>query len=84
LSGYWNRTFFPVIFISQHSSYLFIFVCRKTKTFIAQPQTANSTAREQNQQLALDPLRIPHSNAFLDVTGDMTAGILFIYKYMNV
>ncbi|XP_031562004.1 T-cell immunomodulatory protein-like [Actinia tenebrosa] len=50
----------------------------KNKTFERQTQKANSKVTEQNQELS--PLTIPHSNGFLDLTGDMTADLFVTSK----
>ncbi|KAK3746398.1 hypothetical protein QZH41_018211, partial [Actinostola sp. cb2023] len=53
----------------------------KNRSFVSQPQTTNVTTKDgKTQQVTLEPVRIPHSNGFLDLTGDMTADLFVTSK----
>ena len=65
---YQNNLYFLKPFCKFHFILLlFSLTFRSNRSFDVQPQS-NSSSK-------LNPIRVPHSNAFLDLTGDYTAGL---------
>ncbi|XP_032219146.1 T-cell immunomodulatory protein isoform X1 [Nematostella vectensis] len=55
----------------------------RNRKFYEVEQTANDTSSEQPRPLTLDPIRSPHSNAFLDLSGDMVADLVVTSQRQN-